>query len=174
MKPHQLGCPKPLRDTSLTEVRCRRVRCLECNRTFRIYPRGVSRDQQSDALKALTALLYILGLSYGDVSKVLERLGSFLSKATVYHTIQKAGHRVQELRQDWLVSGYRIVEILDADSTGVRCAGPSVLVEVVANDATGVEIYVEALDDGTDDGLSSWLQGAARAVGANFDHSARW
>jgi hypothetical protein len=59
-KEHQRGCPKPLRDPRVHQVLARRYRCLKCGRTFRIYPPGVSEAQQSDTLKGLSVLLYIL------------------------------------------------------------------------------------------------------------------
>jgi hypothetical protein len=65
---HQAHCAKALRDPRYEDVEAQRHRCLRCDRTFRVYPKGVSRAQQSDALKAFSVLLYVLGLSYGGVS----------------------------------------------------------------------------------------------------------
>ena len=89
-KEHQWNCRKPLRDTQHTQVTARRYRCLKCNRTFRIYPTGVSHLHQSETLKGLSVLLYILGLRYQGVSDLLDTLGFFLSKTTVYNNVQAA------------------------------------------------------------------------------------
>jgi len=56
-KEHQWHCRKPLRDTRHTQVLARRYRCLKCQCTFRVYPMGVSHNQQSDTLKGLSVLL---------------------------------------------------------------------------------------------------------------------
>jgi hypothetical protein len=53
-------------------VGAQRYLCLRCEGTFRVYPKGVSRAQQSNALKAFSVLLSVLGLSYGAVSDALE------------------------------------------------------------------------------------------------------
>jgi hypothetical protein len=68
--------PKPLRDTQYQEVTAQRYRCLRCGRTFRVYPTGVSRDHFSQRVKGLAVALYLLGLSYGAVSLLLEALAS--------------------------------------------------------------------------------------------------
>lgn len=67
-KLHQVHAVKPLRDLKHSQVPCQRYHCLKCNRTFRVYPAGVCRDQFSVTLKALTVLLYVLGLSYQGVT----------------------------------------------------------------------------------------------------------
>ncbi len=65
---HQ-GERKPLRDVKYAEVLSYRYTCcVRCGRSFRVYPRGVSKGaQQSQRLRAMTVLLYVLGLSYGAV-----------------------------------------------------------------------------------------------------------
>jgi hypothetical protein len=74
---------KPLRDSIHSRVRAYRYHCLRCGRTFRVYPKGVSRTQTYLPLKGLAVLLYLLGLSYGAVSLTLEALGIPLGKAAV-------------------------------------------------------------------------------------------
>ena len=43
---------KALRDMMHKQVEVRRYRCLECGRTFRVYPKGVSKAQVSDRISA--------------------------------------------------------------------------------------------------------------------------
>lgn len=68
-KPHGVqGEQKIIRDLGYEKVKSFRQRCLRCGYKVRAYPRGISSAQQSDRLKAITVLLYVLGLSYGAVS----------------------------------------------------------------------------------------------------------
>ena len=91
-KPHGVqGERKAIRDLRYAAVRAYRFRCLKCRRSFRVYPRGVSRDQQSNRLKAISVLLYVLGLSYGAVEDLLDALDVAISKTTVYENVQEAG-----------------------------------------------------------------------------------
>jgi hypothetical protein len=80
-KPHgQQGESKPLRDPTYHEVRSYRWECVRCQRDFRVYPCGVSGAQQSDRLKGMTVLLYVLGLSYGAVEDFTVALGCGVGK----------------------------------------------------------------------------------------------
>ena len=54
-KPHQEECRKGLRDTKLEEVWVYRRKCLRCDRTHRVYPKGVnSHQQQTDRMKGVS------------------------------------------------------------------------------------------------------------------------
>src|SRR5512147_2175099 len=129
-KEHQLHCRKPLRDTKHTQVNTRRYRCLKCNRTFRVYPTGVSTAHQSDTLKGLSVLLYILGLSYQGVADLLDALQYPLSKTTVYENVQAAGQRAIQLRREWLRQLAGQVKVLGMDFTHVKCKGQEKIVAV--------------------------------------------
>jgi len=105
------GCkgeiPKPLRDTLYQEVKAYRYRCLRCGRMFRVYPTGVSREHFSQRVKGLAVALYLLGLSYGAVSLLLEALGLFMSKTLVYYTVQEAARKVPGMRRERVMEGVR-------------------------------------------------------------------
>lgn len=74
---------KLVRDTNYAEVKAYRHCCLRCGHIFRIYLVGVCRDHFSQRLRGLAVVLYLVGLSYGTVSLVMEALGLSMSK-TLY------------------------------------------------------------------------------------------
>jgi hypothetical protein len=74
------GEAKAVRDTDHEAVQARRYKCTACGRTFRVYPTGVSQAQQSDRLKAMSVLLYVLGISYGGVEGFLTAIGLKIGK----------------------------------------------------------------------------------------------
>jgi hypothetical protein len=82
--------PKRVRDTQYSAVKARRYPCLRCGRTFRVYPTGVGQGHFSRRVKGPAVTLYLLGLSYGAVSLLLEALGVLMSKTMVYYTVQAA------------------------------------------------------------------------------------
>lgn len=136
------GEVKPLRDPHYHEVTAYRWRCLTCGRRFRVYPRGVSNDQQSARLKGLSVLLYVLGLSYGGVEDVLCAFNTPLGKTTVYLNVQEAGMAArQQQRQVVLTGGKRAV--IGSDGTYVKVKGQEVGVQVVVDDATGELLGLE-------------------------------
>ena len=130
------GERKALRDMKYNEVRSYRWRCLTCQGTFRVYPRGVSGADQSDRLKAMTVLLYVLGLSYGAVSDVMEALGCGLSKTTVYNNVQGAGETARQSQQDTVGGGGKRA-VIGTDGTYVKVQGEQVGIQVVVDDESG-------------------------------------
>jgi transposase-like protein len=130
------GERKALRDMKYQEVRSYRWRCLTCQQTFRVYPRGVSGADQSDRLKAMTVLLYVLGLSYGAVSDVMEALGCGLSKTTVYNNVQAAGDTARQSQQDTVGGGGKRA-VIGTDGTYVKVQGEPVGIQVVVDDESG-------------------------------------
>ena len=55
---------KPLKDPRVRAVAVYRYRCTHCQRTFRHYPAGVGRAQQSVRMKKLAVVCWAFGLSY--------------------------------------------------------------------------------------------------------------
>ena len=97
---HQKDCKKPLRDTEYDQVNVVRWKCLQCGRTFRVYPKGVSEAERSDRLKAAGVMLYLLGISYRGVEDFLTALRYPVGYATVYRNVQEAGERALQLRKE--------------------------------------------------------------------------
>jgi transposase-like protein len=164
-KPHEYDCDKPLRDTKYSQVKAQRYQCLRCQRTFRVYPQGVSEAHHSDSLKGLAVLLYILGLSYGAVSDVLDALGWFLGKTTVFRDVQAMGGKAQQLREAWLQQGQRI-QAIGADLTRVKCNGENLVVGVVVDDHSGIELAIDILEDESAETILAWLYEVVELVGA--------
>jgi len=166
LKSHQRRCKKPLRDTKHEEVEAQRWRCLTCKRTFRVYPKGVSRAQHSGRLKGLAVLLYLLGLSYGAVEDALGALDWFLGKTTVYRDVQAAGEKARELRAAWLRQQRGKVRFVGADPTQVRCGGEEVIVALAVDARHGPVLEVVILEDERAVTLQQWLQPLVELVGA--------
>ena len=155
---HQVQCDKPLRDLRHQQVQAQRYRCLSCRHTFRVYPRGVSAAQQSSNLKALSVLLYVLGLSYQGVSDLLDALGQPVSKSTVYNNVQAAGARAIELRGHWLQQHGASVQVLGMDCTHVKRLGHDTIVAVASALLTGETLSIEVLADESAESLTHWAQ----------------
>jgi len=131
------GERKPLRDVGYEEVLSQRHTCAQCGRTFRVYPQGVSKGaQQSQRLRAMTLLLYVLGLSYGAVEDFVNALGCGVSKTTVYNNVQAAGEEARRKQQASVRHGGKRA-VIGADGTFVKVKGASVGIEVVVDDSTG-------------------------------------
>jgi len=114
-------------------------------------------------------LLYVLGLSYGAVSDVLDALQTllgkalFLSETTVYRNVQASGQETRRLRRAWLQQGRRI-RVIGADLTRVQCQGESLVIGVVVDDLEGIELSLDVLDDETAETQLAWLRQIAEQV----------
>lgn len=140
----------------------RRYRCLKCHSTFRVYPHGISHDQQSDTLKGLSVLLYVLGLSYQGVADLLEALSYPLSKTTVYENVQAAGVRARRLRAEWLQQQAGKVKVLELDFTQVKCRGQERIVAVATAVLTGQPVAFEVLESEGAIHAERWIRDIAK------------
>lgn len=156
---------KPLRDTVYAEVTAYRYECLRCKRTFRVYPTGVSRASTSLRVKGLAVMLYLLGLSYGAVSLVLEALGSYLCKSQVYEAVQTTAKQVPGMKQEQVFEGIR-TPAMGADLTSVRCNGEWLKLGLTVDDTSGLVLTIDDLEEEDAETLKGWIAPIAEAVGA--------
>ncbi len=157
---------KALRDKEYDEVEARRYECLRCGHTFRVYPQGVSGAQVSQRVKGMGVMLYLLGLSYGAVELMLEALGVFLSKTSVYRAVQAAGERVPGMKRNDILSGYQ-TKAMGADLTGVKCKGKWLPVGVIVDPLNGLVLSIDCLDGADAQTLQAWIEPIADVLGAN-------
>jgi transposase-like protein len=156
---------KALRDTTYKQVQVHRYRCLECGRTFRVYPKGVSEAQISDRVKGLAVMLYLLGLSYGAVSLAMKSLGVPLSKTEVYDTVQAAAKRIPGMKREQVFGGVK-TKAVGGDLTSVRCAGRWLHLGISVDAIAGLALTIDELEAEDAETLKVWLEPIAKSVGA--------
>ena len=167
-KPHgRKGEAKAVRDTDHEEVKARRYKCVACGRTFRVYPAGVSQAQQSDRLRAMSVLLYILGISYGGVSDFLCALGLGIKKTTVYDNVQAAGGVARKQQKNGLVRGGQRA-IIGADGTFLKVKGVQVGIEVVVDDETGELLGLDITTSESAEEIEPFIRQIAEQVEAEI------
>lgn len=167
-KLHQVVCRKSVRDTRYLEVIAHRYRCLKCQRSFRVYPKGVSNDHQSDRLKALSVLLYVLGLSYQAVADFLKSLDQPICKGTVYNNVQAAGQSARRLRKQWVKRQAGQVKVLGIDFTHVKCQRRDRIVAVATAVLTGQPLTFDLVEAETALRTEQWICELARVLGAEI------
>jgi len=167
-KLHQRLCVKKVRDLQQEQVIVYRYRCLKCQQTFRVYPRGVTHAQQSDALKALSVLLYLLGLSYQGVVDLLTALEHPISVGTVFNNVQAAGKNARRLRGRWLKGQAGKVKVMGIDCTHVKCLTQDTIVAVATNLLTGAPLTIDVLAAETALQLEDWIRDLAKQLGVEI------
>lgn len=156
---------KPVRDSSYREVVARRYECLDCRRSFRVYPQGVNQRQFSQRAIGLAVMLYVLGLSYGAVALLLEALGLWIGKTTVYEAVQAVAERVPGMKQTQLLEEYR-TPALGADLTSVKCNGKWLPLGVTVDALTGLTLRIDRLSGEDAQTLKAWLEPIIETVDA--------
>jgi transposase-like protein len=156
---------KQVCDTMHHEVKARRYECLGCHRTFRVYPQGVDQRQFSQRAIGMTVMLYVLGLSYGAVVLVLEALGLWIGKTTVYEAVQAVAERVPGMKRTNLFQDYR-TPALGADLTSVKCKGKWLPLGVTVDAITGLTLSIDKLSGEDAQTLKEWLAPIIETVDA--------
>jgi transposase-like protein len=164
---HHQEVDKALKDTEYDSVLAQRYECLRCQRTFRLYPPGVTRAQTSQRVKGLGVMLYLLGLSYGATSLALEALGVYMCKTSVYEAVQAAAEKVPGMKRHEVFSGLQ-TSALGGDLTSVKCSGEWLPLGLAVDDTTGLVLTVDALPAEDAETLKEWLDPVAKAVDARL------
>ena len=157
--------PKNVRDTQYERVVARRYECLRCQRTFRVYPQGVLAGQFTQRVKGIGVMLYVLGLSYGAVALVLAALGVWISKASVYRSVQATAEQVPGMRGERFLEGYR-TRALGADVTSVKCNGKWLPIGITVDAITGMVLSIDQLSGEDAQILQAWLEPIVETVEA--------
>ena len=157
---------KNVRDTKYTEVKARRYECGRCHQTFRVYPQGVGKQQISHRLSGIAIMLYVLGLSYGAVEIVMEALGIFIGKTSVYRTVQAAAEKVPGMKQKKLLNGYQ-TKAVGADLTSVRCKGEWLTLGISVDATNGIALSIDNLSGEDAEELKQWLKPILNTVDAD-------
>jgi transposase-like protein len=153
---------KPIKDHRATaEVEVHRYKCVSCGRTFRHYPGGVNKKDQSQRTVVLAALMYALGLSCSAASHLLGALGAEVCKMTVWRDAQEAGEAL--VRKSRPAAGR--VRVLGADETVFKVKGEEVVVGFVVDGASGKTLGFEVLFEGDGGAFRRWLEPYARELG---------
>jgi transposase-like protein len=135
---------------------------VTCGR-FGSIQRGVSQAQQSDRLKAISALLYVLGLSYGATMDFLTVLGCGIGKTMVYRNVQAAGQVVRLCQRVTVVSGGKR-PVVGTDGTYVKVKGEQVGVQVMVDDESGELVGLDIVVSENEEELSEIVRQAVEEV----------
>ena len=157
---------KAVRDSKYAEVRALRYGCLKCQGTFRVYPQGVQASHVSQRVKGMAVMLYLLGLSYGAVAIMMEALGVFLSKTSVYRAVQDTGETISGMKRTEIVNGYQ-TKAIGADLTYVKCKGKWLPIGVIVDPINGLVLSIDHLSGEDAQILQEWVEPIADVVGAH-------
>ena len=134
------GKVKRVRDPQLREVWVYRYRCCHCQRTFRHYPVGVDRASQTQRMRGLAVIGWLLGMSYRGVSGFLG-VWIKLERMSIWRDVQQRARQLEKERH------WKPVRVAGVDGAYVRGWGETQPVLVVVDLGTGKPITVGYVDE---------------------------
>jgi transposase-like protein len=138
-------------------VKVYRYRCCHCKYTFRYYPAGVSRADQSERLQRFAALCWALGLSYRHASLILSGWEVALGHMTIWRDVQA---EAQQRRKP----GKR-VRVLGVDGAYVRGWGQIQPVLVGVDLGDGQVVALGQVDEHDPQAVRRWLEQLTKEIG---------
>lgn len=152
---------KPVRDTQVRRVWVYRYRCCRCRRTFRHYPEGTSRADQTERLRAYAVICWTLGLSFRGVSTILSGIRVSLSAMTIWRDAQGQAEQLGRQNQ------WKPVRVLGVDGAYVLGWGEKRPVMVAVDLGEGQPVAVGYVNEHDLQAVRSWLEGLVQRLGVS-------
>jgi transposase-like protein len=152
---------KPVKDVQVKGVKVYRYRCCRCRRTFRHYPEGTSRADQSERLREFAVVCWSLGLSHRRVALILSGLGMSLGHMSVWRDVQTAGERRQVAKR------WKSVRTLGVDGAYVLGWGEKRPVLVAVDLGNGQVVSLGQVDEHDPQAVRRWLEPLVQRLGVS-------
>jgi transposase-like protein len=153
--------PKPVRDNRCRSVQVYRYRCCHCHRTFRHYPEGVDQADQTERMRKLVAILWVLGMSLRSVSLALSVFNVSVSHMTVWRDLQAQAELLKKRRR------WQGVRVLGVDGAYPLLKGKKQPVVVAIDLGTGQPVAVAQIDEANPAALRRFLEPLVQRVGVS-------
>jgi transposase-like protein len=152
---------KPVKDTCLRKVQLYRYRCCLCGRTFRHYPGGTTRADQSERLRVFAVVCWRLGLSHRGVSVILSGLKIGLCPMSVWRDAQGYEKKLRQ-RNKW-----KPVRVLGVDGAYVLGWGEKRPVAVAVDLGDGQPVAVGYVDEHDPQAVQRCLEPLVQRLGVS-------
>jgi len=150
---------KPVRDTRARNVRVYRYRCCRCGKTFRYYPGGITKADQTERLRLFAVICWTMGMSYRGVSSILSGLGIVLCPMTVWRDAQEQEAKLRRQNQ------WRPVRVLGLDGAYVLGWGEKRPVLVAVDLGAGQPVAVGYVNECDPQAVQRWLEPLIQCMG---------
>lgn len=152
---------KPVRDNRHRTVSVYRYRCCQCRRTFRHYPQGVDQSDQTQRMRKLAAIMWVLGLSLRGTCVALAAFGVRLSHMSIWRDLQEQA-KLWEQRRRW-----QGVRVLGVDGLYPLGWGKKQPVLVAVDLGNGQPVAVGHLDEANPQAVRRFLEPLVQRLGVS-------
>jgi len=155
------GSVRKIRDHQVKEVLVYRYRCCRCRHAFRHYPDGVDQAQQSQRLRKLAALCWVLGLSYRSLAAVFAVFGVGIGRMSAWRDVQEEGGQLKRSRM------WKPVRVLGLDGAYVLGWGEKRAVLVAVDLGTEQPVALGYVDEANPQAVKRWLEPLVKRLGVS-------
>jgi transposase-like protein len=155
------GQVKQVRDPYVKQVVVYRYRCCACRHTFRQYPEGVDQAQQTQRLRRLAALSWMLGLSYRGLVGLFDVFRASLSRMSAWRDVQEWAEALRKQHK------WRPVRVLGLDGAYVRGWGEQQKVLVAVDLGLGQPVSIGYVDEHDPQAVKRWLEPLVKQLGVS-------
>jgi hypothetical protein len=148
---------KPVLDSQVRTVWVYRYFCCKCGRTFRHYPEGIDRAAQTQRLRKLAPILWVLGLSLRTCQKVLSAMGVNMSHMSIWRDLREHTKLLSEKK------AYKWISILGTDREAYPTKKKGIHIAVDLGD--GEVVIVGQVEENDPEALREWLESLAKDLG---------
>jgi transposase-like protein len=152
---------KPVRDNRYRNVQVYRYRCCTCHHTFRYYPTGVDQADQTQRLRKLVALYWILGMSLRGTRVALSAFGIKISHMTVWRDLQEQARQVEGHRR------WQPVRVLGIDGLYPLAQGKKQPVLIAVDLGNGQPMAIGQVDESNPWAVRRWLEPLVQRLGVS-------
>jgi len=155
------GRLREIRDPQVRWVMVYRYRCCCCGYTFRQYPGGVDQAQQSQRLRQLAGLCWVLGLSYRGIAGVFPVFRVAISRMSAWRDAQEQAEQLKRRRM------WKPVRVLGLDGAYVRAWGDVRPVLVAVDLGEGQPVALGYVDEHNPQAVCRFLEPLVRRLGVS-------
>jgi len=152
---------KPVRDTRVRKIHVYRYCCCRCKRTFRHYPEGATKADQTERLRLFAVVCWMFGMSYRKVSMILSGLGIVLCTMTVWRDAQEQEEKIRQQNQ------WKPVRVLGLDGAYVLGWGEKRPVLVAVDLGEGQPVAVGYVNEYDPQAVQRWLEPLVQRMGVS-------
>lgn len=152
---------KPVRDNRFGSIQVFRYLCCHCGGTFRHYPQGVDRADQTQRLRKLAALLWVLGLSLRGVATALAAFGVQLSHMSVWRDLNEQAELLEQRRR------WQEVRVLGLDGAYPLMKGKKRAVLIAVDLGNGQPVALGQVDEASPQAVRRFLEPLVKRLGVS-------
>ena len=152
---------KPVRDKRYRSVQVYRYLCCSCRRTFRHYPQGVDRADQTQRMRKLATLYWVLGMSLRGVAIAISGFDVTLSHMTVWRDLQEQATLVDK-RHHW-----QQARVLGVDGMYPLAKGRKRPVLIAVDLGNGQPVAIGKVDESNPQAVKRWLEPLVKRLGVS-------